>query len=339
MKRLRHASHWLAFLLSAVLIYVVFRNVNWAEMRDSFHRANYLWVVLGGVVGMGGFVVRAWGWQFLLRPMGRFRPVRLFTPVAIGYLANNVFPARLGEFVRAYVVGRREGISKSAALATIIVERVFDGLTLLLILAVVSIFYRFPAWVKVGGGLAAAVFLGVAVFLAVVTVKIRAALRLVDLTLGRWAPVLGGAMKARLECFVAALDIRHHVANLAIAFLACIVRWGFESAIYVCIVHAMQLQVSPHGVLFVMVVVNIATMIPSAPGYVGTVQAACLAALPIFPGVDSTTAVTYSVLLHVDIFFPITITGIVCLIHSHLSLASLRREEESAAASPAASGN
>jgi len=336
---LRHAGKWLAFLLSAVLIYIVFRNVDWAKMRDAFREANYLWVVLGGVVGLCGFVVRAWGWQYLLRPMGRFRPVRLFTPVAIGYLANNVFPARLGEFVRAYVVGKREGIAKSSAFATIIVERIFDGLTLLLILAVVSIFYRFPPWVKAGGVLVAAVFLGLSVFLAVVVIKVRSALRLVDLTLGRWAPEMAERMRSRVTCFVAALDIRHHLPDVAIAFLACVVRCGFEACIYVCVVHAMQLNLSPHGVLFVMVVVNIATMVPSAPGYLGAVQFGCWASLTQVFGVDETTAAFFSILLHVDIFFPITLAGIACLLHAHLSLASLRREEVSAVASPSASGD
>jgi uncharacterized membrane protein YbhN (UPF0104 family) len=193
--------------------------------------------------------------------------------------------------------------------------------------------------VKAGGVLVAAVFLGLSVFLAVVVIKVRSALRLVDLTLGRWAPEMAERMRSRVTCFVAALDIRHHLPDVAIAFLACVVRWGFEACIYVCVVHAMQLNLSPHGVLFVMVVVNIATMVPSAPGYLGAVQFGCWASLTQVFGVDETTAAFFSILLHVDIFFPITLAGIACLLHAHLSLASLRREEVSAVASPSASGD
>lgn len=331
MKSLRHASTWLAFGVSAALIYVVFRNVDWALMRQSFRQANYPLVALGGIVGLGGFVVRAIGWKYLLAPMARLRGLRLFTPVAIGYMANNLFPARLGEFVRAWVVGRREGVSKTGALATIIVERIFDGLTLLLILAAVSIFYPFPPWVKVGGWLVAGVFLGLAGFLAVVAIKVKTALRLVDLTVGRWAPAFAERMKSRVECFVAALDIRHHLRDTALGFLSCVVRWLFESCIYFSIILAMGLhrQVPLHAALFVMVVVNITTMVPSAPGYLGAVQLGCLASLAVF-GVDNTTAATYSILLHADIFFPITLAGVVCLLKAHLSLASLRKQENGA---------
>jgi len=320
------------------MIYLAFRKVELSKMAQALRGTNYWLVVVGALVGLGGFAVRAVGWKYLLAPVGRLGARRLFSPVAIGYMANNLFPARLGEFVRAYVVGRREGVSKSSAFATIIVERIFDGLTLLLILAVVSIFFDFPREVKTGGWLVAAVFLGLAAFLAVVAVKVRLALRLVDATLSRWLPGFAERMKSRLECFVAALDIRRHARHTALAFLTCVARWGFEACIYLSVVLAMGLPVPVHGVLFVMVVVNIATMVPSAPAYVGAVQFGCWLSLKEVLGVEETLAATYSVLLHAAIFFPITIAGIVCVVRANLSFASLRRQENNSVAASAAPG-
>jgi len=320
----RHAMMLLGFAVSAVLLGLVFRNTDWAAMAAAFRAANYWFVIAGTLVGFLGFVARALDWKYLLAPVGRFPARRLFAPMAIGYLANNVFPARLGEFVRAYAVGKREGISKSSALASIIVERIFDGLTLLLILAIVSIFFPFPLEVKLAGGVVAAVFLGLSASLALVTLKVRWAMRLVDLTLGRVSPAMAEEMKKRVMHFVAGLNIGRHLGSTALAFLACLFRWFFEACIYFGVVAAMGIHVPPHGVLFVLVAVNILTMIPSGPGYVGTVQAACLLSLGVF-GVGKSEAVAFSLLLHAAIYFPITFAGLACLMATHLRLGSLRQ--------------
>lgn len=304
-------------------------------MAESFREANYLVIVAGALLGLLGFVVRAFGWRFLLAPVGRVSGARLFPPVAIGYMANNLFPARLGEFVRAYVVGKREDVSKSSALATIVIERIFDGLTLLLILAVVSVFFPYPAWVRRGGWLVAAFFVGLSAFLAVVSVKLRVGLWLIDATLGRCLPGMGERMKKRLECFVVGLDVKDHWRDALCALGACMARWLFEACIYLSVLAAMGLLRSPwspggavpvHGALFVMVAVNIAAMVPSAPGYIGPVQFACVAALSVF-AVGNDQAAAYSLLLHAAIFFPITFTGIVCVLRSKTGFAALRQQE------------
>jgi hypothetical protein len=260
--------------------------------------------------------------------VGRLSGWRLFSPVAIGYMANNLLPARLGEFARAYVVGKRENVSKSAALATIILERVFDGLTLLLILAVVSVFFPFPAWVKQGGALVAGVFLGISVFLGILAVKLPWGLRLIDATLGRFLPGTAARMKNRLSCFVVGLDVKNHWRDALIAFVATMFRWAFEACIYLSVLFAMQLQdrVPIYGALFVMVAVNIACMVPQAPGFVGSVQLACIHSLAVF-GVGRNEAVAYSLLVHAGFYFPITFMGIACLVKSHLRFADLRKQD------------
>jgi len=285
-------------------------------------------VVLGALVGMGGFVVRGFGWKYLLAPVGRFSGWRLFSPVAIGYMANNLFPARLGEFVRAYVVGKREGVSKSSALATIVIERIFDGLTLLLILAAVSVFFPYPVWVQRGGWIVAGIFLGLSVFLALVSVKLAFGLRLIDATLGRWLPGMADRMKSRLECFVVGLDVKNHWRDALRALVACMLRWAFEACIYLSVVAAMGLgdRVPVHGALFVMVAVNIAAMVPSAPGYVGPVQFACVEALGVF-GIEQSPAFAYSLLLHAAIFFPITLAGFACVVKHKVGFAAIRQPE------------
>ncbi len=320
----RHAMALVGVGISAALLVAVFTRVDWAEMGRALGQTRWGFLLLGALLGLGGFLVRALDWKFLLRPVARVSALRLFPPVAIGYMANNIFPARLGELVRAYVVGKREGVSKSSALATIVVERILDGLTLLLILAAVSLFFPFPRQVKVAGWFVAAVFVGLALALALVALKVEWGMRLLEGTACRLSPALGEKLKSWLRCFVVGLDLTGHPWSALAAFAACVGRWVFEACIYFGVALAMpQLGIPPHGVLFVMVVVNILTMVPSAPGYVGTVQAACVLALGVF-GLSESDAVAYSLLLHAGIYLPITLTGVACLGLSGIGLGGLR---------------
>jgi len=312
------------FAISGIAAFFAFRDVSWSEMTRSLMEANGSLVLLGATVGVGGFVVRAFGWKFLLAPVGRLSGWRLFSPVAIGYMANNLLPARLGEFARAYVVGKRENVSKSAALATIMIERVFDGLTLLMILAVISLYFPFAPWVKEGGVLVAAVFLAVSLALGLVAVKTELALAVIDLTLGRFSAAMATRMKSRVENFVVVLDFKRHYPTVLLGLVFTVLRWVFEACIYLSVIYAMGLRDVPiHGALFVMVAVNIACMIPQAPGFVGSVQIACIQALGIF-GVGRETAAAYSLLVHAAFFFPITIIGLFCLVYSRFSFAEIR---------------
>jgi uncharacterized protein (TIRG00374 family) len=320
-----------AFSLSGFVLVLAFHEVEWAEIRRARARANHSLVFLGAMIGLGGFVVRAFGWKFLLAPVGQVNGWRLFSPVAIGYMANNLLPARLGEFARAYVVGRRENFSKSAALATIMIERIFDGLILLLILATVSIFFPFAAWVKQSGIVVAAAFLFVSLCLALVALKSEWVAWGIDAILGPILPGMAVRMKSRLQNFVVGLDFKNHYPTVALAFVFTGLRWAFEACIYFSVILALGLQdqVPIHGALFVMVAVNIACMIPQAPGFVGSVQIACIQALAVF-GVDRDTAVAYSLLVHAAFFFPITLVGIFCLAQSRFSFTEISRGHERA---------
>ena len=332
-----------AFAVSALFIYLAFREVEWAGMTRALSGANHSLVLLGAAVGLVGFIVRAFGWKYLLAPVGRMSGWHLFPPVAIGYMANNLLPARLGEFARAYVVGKQENVSKSAALATIFVERIFDGLALLIILAAVSLFFPYPQWVKNGGFIVAIIFVGLSVSLAVISIKITWGLRVIDATFGGFLPDMAERMKSRLLNFVVGLDVKNHFRTSILAFGCVLLRWAFEACIYLSVLYAMGLQnlVPLHGALFVMVAVNIACLVPQAPGFVGSVQLACIESLAVF-GVDREAAVAYSLLVHAAFFFPVTLAGIVCLLRSRFSFAEIRnsrdaRDAVDLAAAPAVS--
>src|SRR5207249_8500195 len=110
------------------------------SIATALKQANYWFLLPALVVYFLGVWLRAARWRYLLQPVQPIAVKRLFPVVVIGYMANDVLPARLGEVVRAYVLGEQEGVPKSTALATILVERMFDGISMLLFVASVGLF-------------------------------------------------------------------------------------------------------------------------------------------------------------------------------------------------------
>ncbi len=111
----------------------VFRRAQhqFGDFGSSLRTANYWWLIPAWRCTLLAVWVRAWRWHYLLRPLKPIPTATMFPIVAIGYMGNNIYPARAGEVLRAYVLKRKEGVPISASLATIIVERIFDGVVML----------------------------------------------------------------------------------------------------------------------------------------------------------------------------------------------------------------
>src|SRR5436190_22601264 len=121
---LRDKKFWLGLAVSLVFLGLVFWGQNPAQIWGALQQANYAALLPALVFYFLGVGVRTVRWQVLLRPiLPQTRFLQLFEVVVIGYMANDILPARLGEVVRAYVLSRRERITKSATLGTIVVER------------------------------------------------------------------------------------------------------------------------------------------------------------------------------------------------------------------------
>ena len=127
---------WLALVVSALFMLLLLYQVDLGEIRSALLEANYLYVAPAIALYFGAVYFRSVRWRYLLSPLRTFPVSRLYPVIVIGYMANNLLPARLGELVRSYYLARRENFNASAAFATIAVERVYDGVTLLAFAAV-----------------------------------------------------------------------------------------------------------------------------------------------------------------------------------------------------------
>lgn len=325
----RHVlSTFLALGVSAIFCVLAFREVSWADTWAALRGADWTWFVIGALIGLTGFAARAAGWRILLSSNADIPAIRLFSPVSIGYMANNLLPARLGEFARAYVVGQREDVSKTAALGSIVVERLLDAFALLSVMLAVTLVLPYPEWVKE----AALILLAAMFVLAAMLLFLRRAPVLRERLLNRWiaprAPRLANHLLWYLNTFIGGAG-RPHTLGRLLALLAWIyLRWATEATMYLLAFYALGLDalLPAHAALFVMVAVNIACMVPQAPGYIGAVQFATVESLALFH-IDAGTAIAYSLLVHVAFFVPITVVGLAYLLAGGFSLWRLNDSE------------
>ncbi len=323
---------WLGIAISLFLMWWALRGFKLADAWQAVQQANYLWIIPGVVVYFGAVWARTWRWHYLLRPLKRVPLGKLFPIVVIGYMGNNVYPARAGEFIRAYVLKRNENVSASASFATIIVERIFDGIVMLIfVLVALPLAPSLPDWLRRVVILGSVAFFGaLAVFLLLASAPKRFA-AVYNWIVSRWVPArLRRAIVGILDRFVEGLACLRSPFDLLMVFVTSLVIWLTETVKYWFVMHAFPyggFPVSFFALMLMNGVVNLATTIPSAPGYVGTFDTPGIETLKVF-GVEPATAAGYTVVLHIALWLPITLLGFWYLAREGLQWSDFRQAEQ-----------
>lgn len=304
---------WIGVPISLLFLILAFRGQDPAEIRDAFARVDWHLLPLALVLLYTGIAIRTWRWRVLLRPVCDI-PTRAVLPVMIiGYAANNVLPFRAGELVRAWALERRYGVRKSAALATIAVERLFDGVTMLLFVGGAATVIGLNAELRHVALVAAAVFAAAIAGLVVLLVGGPVRDRLLRLALGPLPEPLAARVERMAESFLAGLGVLSRRDDLVLVAFTSIVAWGFEASMYWTVARAfgdpLAAAMTPAGALLTTAIGNLATLVPSGPGYVGTFEAGVLLAVNGALGVGRGLALSYAVLLHAILWLPVTVWG------------------------------
>jgi uncharacterized protein (TIRG00374 family) len=333
---------WLGIIVTAVFLVVLFWQLDLDELASALAGANYLYVIPAVAVYFGSLYFRSQRWSFLLRPFQLISSRRLYPVVAVGYMANNLLPVRLGELVRSYYLAQREQVRATTALATIVVERVFDGMALLFLLAVAALFLpvagladrvsgavRLPvALVAVVVAVPFAVALTMIVGAALYPIRFRATVAFFTRRLPRG---VGTKSDILLERFVEGFQGLHRPGRLAEVFLRSLPIWLAEGAMYYLIALGFGLDVyfdtvllMVAAVLMVTAVSNLATSLPSSQGSVGPFEFFAVLTLEAF-GVGTALAAAYALVLHAALLLPVIAVGLIHLGASSISLHQLLR--------------
>lgn len=319
----------LGFLITAVLLWFAVRDVDFSQVGQIFAQARFGWIAPAVICVSLGYFLRTRRWGSLLAPVKRVPFPTLFSSLILGFAANNVLPARVGELIRAHSLGAKTGLSRSTAFSTIVVERVFDGLTLVAFMGLVLLLFPLrddlPEIRAVMTG-SALIFLTVGVGLVVLLLNERLALRLARAVLRRFPARLAGRVDQVLLNLLEglkALRVRRHLATIVI--LSVIV-WSLEASSYFFILHALDVPLSTSqrvlASLFLLVFVNLGIMIPSAPGYIGTFQLFAKIALSAF-GVGAAMGLSVAIVAHAIQYFLVTGAGLVVFLREHLTLGTI----------------
>jgi uncharacterized protein (TIRG00374 family) len=329
--RSRFWTSLVGIVLSAGLLALILRQVELGEVRRHLASARPLPLVLTVVIATATFPLRAVRWRYLLRqPDGRPMPFApLWHATAMGFMANNVLPLRAGEIVRPLAVSRIAGIRFTTALASIAVERIFDALTVVLLLTVALASPGLGADVSVGGvpvsrlaGIVAALSAAGLIAGALVVARPLAAERVVRRLVP--APRIADRLVGLIEGIRQGLAALDSPARLAPVIVLSLVLWLVNAASFWIGFAAFDIPVGFTGALLVQGLLVFGVSVPSTPGYVGPFEAAIVAGLALY-GVVEDRSFSYALAYHVTTFIPIVLLGLWSMVRTGIGFGGLRR--------------
>jgi len=314
--------------LSLVFLDLVFYKLDLNTMLMALKQANYYMFVPSLAILAISLVIRTWRWHWLLSQAKTARFSSLFSSLMIGTAANMVLPARAGEFIRAYFLGRREEISKTTAFATIVVERVFDGLTILLFLLLVVILTGARNdEIKYIGYLGAAFYLGVVAGLVILYFRRDFLVRLLEALLPQ---SLAARIAGLLDAFLEGMQIMRNSRQLLMVVLLSLATWvGFALSFWpIMLAFDFGAPIPYYAPFLVIAFDALGLTIPGAPAGIGIFQYVTVVALRIaftLSGAElaanfGEVAASFSLVLHFSQVAPEVLIGLYCFLRENVSL-------------------
>ncbi len=343
---LRSRQVWIGFAISVIFLGLFFYQTDVAEIWDAFKGANYAIAFAALPVYFAGIWVRTIRWQFLLRPVARVSTARLYPIVIIGLMANNLIPARAGELVRAYILGEREKVSKAAALGTIAVDRLFDGLTLVPMLLIVVAFVgsseQFPLPVVDGtvnlvqlAIVMSVLFGGALAVLFALAFSATARKKTDELITALTPERFRSNIEGLAHSFFEGLKALRSPVVMSVAWLLSTISWLLEATMYYLVGLAFDIDVGFQHYLLATAAANLAIAILASQGGIGPFE---LVTKQVFiaAGLATGVAEAYAIGLHALVLLPVIVMGLYFLGTMNLSLGEMFRR--STAKAPADAG-
>jgi len=309
---MKRARVWIGIGVSLICLALALRGIQWGQVWQHLGRARYPYLVAAALVLTAGLGARAFRWQLLFFPRRDLPRTRLFAISNIGYLLINILPARVGDLARAYLVSRGGQVSAAHALSTIIVERIYDTLSTLLLLALVSPLIPLPRWAIRGGLIVGAVTVALTAFLFVLGGQRERCLDLWHRATGRihWLARLGldGAIQSALEGLAV---LRHGRVALGVLGWSGVV-WACNLGPFYLVMRALALDLPWSAAGLALAVTALSMIIPSSPSYVGVFEEGVILSLGLF-AVERERALAYALLTHALNYVTVNLLGLIGL--------------------------
>lgn len=331
----KRVGYWLGMVVTLLFVGWALMKFDFVEVGKALGQANYLWALPAGAIEVLSIYMRALRWKYFLAPIKPVSTRDSFMATSIGFFANMVLPARLGEFVRAWLIAKKASISKSAALGTVVIERAIDGLCVVAMIAAVLMFTEPPEgqeeyWevFKATGYFIAGFYLAVFTILFLFHKRVGWVEWLLDFSIGILPEHLGSRIKSIFESFRSGFAFLESGRHIVAIFLWSVVFWTMLGGLNLMFFYAFGLYDLPFIATYLVLVAQIiGSMAPAAPGFVGPYHAATMAAL-FFYGVDSELGLSIAIVMHATMFFTNTAPGVVFLWLEKMSFTDIKEKAE-----------
>jgi uncharacterized protein (TIRG00374 family) len=315
-------------LLSALLVYLSIRGIDFQGVAEGFRTIRYGYVLPALALLLLMQVLRSVRWGLILSPLAKIDQLSLFSVTSVGFLAIVAFPARLGELARPYLITKKSPLKMSSALGTIIVERVLDSLTVMVIAVFVLFFTPLPPWLVRASVLFLLATLALITAMILMIIKREASLRFLAPLTRKLPAGFAERLDRLIFHFIEGFRIMVDPALLISVTGLSLFIWLVDVlAIHLLLLaFGFQLPVAAAFVLMIILIIGIA--IPTAPGFIGNWHYFCILGLSLFD-VPRTEALTFAVIYHALSIGLVVVLGVAFLPFNRFSVADLRRQTRS----------
>jgi uncharacterized protein (TIRG00374 family) len=318
------------FAISAGLLFLVISSV-WGQagqLTAALSAAD--WRLIAPAIGLYfvGVWLRSARWGLLL-PEHVVKTSTLFRALVVGFTVNNLLPLRMGEVARAFLLARWCRIPYGTTVASLVVERVLDGLSLaVLLLTALSLVPSAPAYLLWVGIVAAAIFLMLAALLALAAWRASAIMAVAGFIARRLPARFGAPIEQVAATFARSLTLVHSPARLARLLGLSLLAWCMELGLFFVLLISLRLPASYPLALLVGSTANFATLVPSSPGYAGTFDGVLINVLQSVTSITAGQATAYDLVVHATLFLPVVVVGTLVLWRSHMTFGQITHAPE-----------
>ena len=315
--------------VSIFFLFMLFRKIDFNQLAQAFKTLHWGYLLLAIVITFVSYTLRAVRWHYLLLPQKKAAPRNLLSATIICYMANNLLPARLGEIIRACVLAEKEQMEASSVFATLVLDRLCDGFSVLIILLITFFTVQLPPGMEkvqsglvTGGYVTFSLYIAVIIFLFFLKKSTLTTLKFVSLILKPFPAVLSEKIIPLLGSFIAGIRLSSRPGELVAVVVSSALIWATATWPVDLLLRAFDINLPITASMFILVFLVFAVMVPASPGYIGTYHAACMYGLLAF-NVSKEQALSVALVMHAVNFFPIIILGFIFLWRDKISFASL----------------
>lgn len=325
---------WAGMGVSLFFMFLLFRKLDFHQLAQSLTEMDPYFIAAAILFTFASYFCRALRWRYLLIPVKTCGIRNLYSTTVIGYMANNILPARLGEFIRAYLLAEKEQVPSAPVFATLVIDRLFDGFALMIMLLITLFAMDFPAAdmqgvvsaMRTAGIFTFAAYLAIIAFIVFLKLRTVRALGLLAVILKPFPAVIAEKLIPLLGSFISGIQFSRKMTHGAWVLISTLFIWIFALIPIDLVFQSSHISLPFNASIFIMVLLVFAVMVPASPGYIGTYHYACYKGLSVFH-IAGGKAMGLALVMHAISFFPVIIVGLYYLWRDKISLSTARRQQ------------